>query len=195
MSSGVRDFWNLTRPQVAFEFDGLEPEISGAAYELFLAAHSAGLGPRLTSGRRTAGQQLHLWKNYLAGQSRFPALPPGLSPHEYGIAFDMVTADLDDLGDVGYTWETWGGEWGGTNDPIHFQIPGSQRYILKHASLSALANGIDFALMFLPGKVGSALTAAGLAQLYPPWSHSALLEALSSPASTLLDALRQKGLA
>lgn len=180
---------------MAFDFNELEQEIQGAAYELFLAASEAGLLPRLTSGRRTSTQQLRLWKNHLRGQSAFPALPPGLSPHEYGIAFDMVTSPYEALEDVGYTWETWGGEWGGAEDPIHFQIPGSRSYILKHASLSALAQGIDFALMFLPGKVGAAGTGAGLAQLFPRWSHNAVLQAIGSPASTIVEALRIKGLA
>lgn len=182
------------RDVVAFDFNDLEPEIQEGAYDLFRAASEAGLFPRLTSGRRTAGQQLKLWKNYLKGQSRFPALPPGLSPHEYGIAFDMVVSPFESLEDVGYTWESWGGEWGGADDPIHFQIPNSRSFILKHASLSALAQGVDFALMFLPGKVGAIGTAAGLAQLFPRWSHNAVLDAISSPASTLLQAFRDKGL-
>jgi hypothetical protein len=25
---------------------------------------------------------------------------------------------------VGYTWESWGGVWGGQNDPVHFEYPG-----------------------------------------------------------------------
>jgi len=180
---------------VAFDFNDLEQEIQGAAYELFLAAARAGLLPRLTSGRRTSGQQLKLWKNYLRGTSAFPALPPGLSPHEYGIAFDLVTSPYEALEDVGYTWEEWGGEWGGAEDPIHFQIPGSRTYILKHVSLSSLAKAVDFALMFLPGKIGALGTAAGLATLFPRWSHNTVLEAISSPASTLVEAFRQKGLA
>lgn len=169
---------------MAFDFNDLEQEIQGAAYELFLAAAEAHLFPRLTSGRRTSGQQLKLWKNYLKGTSRFPALPPGLSPHEYGIAFDMVTSPFESLPDVGYTWETWGGQWGGEGDPIHFEIPGARRHILKHLSWSALVTGIDFAISFLP-VVGAVSTGAAVLQLFPRWSRNAVLRALSEPLGTL----------
>lgn len=174
---------------MAFDFNELEPEIQGAAYELFLAAADAGLLPQMTSGRRTTGQQLRLWKNYLKGASRFPALPPGLSAHEYGVAFDMLVRPEDYLADVGYTWETWGGVWGGQGDPVHFEIPSSRSYVLRHLSLNALTSAIDFALMFVPGKVGAVGTGAGILQLFPAWSHSAVLSAISSPATTIRESI------
>lgn len=172
-----------------FDFAGLIPELQDPAYQLFFAAHHAGLMPRLTSGRRTATQQFHLWRNYLQGKAAFPALPPGLSPHEYGIAFDMIAYPWQSLADIGATWEDWGGEWGGVQDPIHFQIPGANKYIMEHIAVDALATAVDFAISFLPG-IGQASTAAGVLQLFPKWSHSAVLEALSSPASTIVTALR-----
>jgi hypothetical protein len=31
---------------------------------------------------------------------------------------------MEALADVGYTWQTWGGVWGGDRDPVHFEYPG-----------------------------------------------------------------------
>jgi len=36
----------------------------------------------------------------------------------------MVVAPFEALQDVGYTWQTWGGVWGASADPVHFQYPG-----------------------------------------------------------------------
>jgi hypothetical protein len=36
----------------------------------------------------------------------------------------MVCTPWEALWDVGYTWEQWGGVWGGDADPVHFQYPG-----------------------------------------------------------------------
>lgn len=174
---------------MAFDFNELEPEIQQGAYDLFLAASEARLNPRLTSARRTAHQQFRLWKNYLSGNAAFPALPPGLSPHEYGIAFDMITSPFESLGDVGATWEDWGGEWGGGRDPIHFQIPDARGYILDHLHADGIATAVDFAIGFLP-VIGQLSTAAAILQLFPQWSHNAILEALSSPAESLLGRVR-----
>jgi hypothetical protein len=36
----------------------------------------------------------------------------------------MVVSPWEALADVGATWQSWGGEWGGQRDPVHFQYPG-----------------------------------------------------------------------
>jgi len=167
-----------------FDFNGLEQEIQAGAYDLFFAASDAGLLPRLTSGRRSMGEQFRLWRRYLQGNAAFPALPPGLSAHEYGVAFDMIASPFESLADIGATWQDWGGVWGGARDPVHFQIPDAQSYILRHLSVKALAVGIDFAISFLPG-VGVAATFASVLQLFPQWAHNSVLEAISSPAEVL----------
>jgi hypothetical protein len=91
---------------------------------------------------------------------------------------------FESLSDVGYTWETWGGVWGGENDPVHFEIPESRKYVLEHLSLDALTTGIDFGISFLP-VVGQASTFATVLQLFPRWSQNAVLDAISSPTSTI----------
>ncbi len=80
----------------------------------------------VTSARRSRSGQARLWKAYIEGRSNLPALPPGESLHEEGLAFDLATPGTDpfeddDLAAVGELWRTeYGGTWSET-DPVHFQ--------------------------------------------------------------------------
>jgi hypothetical protein len=105
-------------------FEDLIEEFQPFARELLLAAGQAGLAPRVTSTRRSPTQQARLYRRWLSGLSPLPAAPPGTSAHEFGYAFDMVVSPFEALSDVGYTWQQWGGIWGGDQDPVHFQFPG-----------------------------------------------------------------------
>lgn len=105
-------------------FEDLIPELQGPARDLLQAAGEAGLLPRVTSTRRTRSSQERLYRRWQSGLSPLPAAPPGLSAHEYGYAFDMVVSPYSALADVGYTWQSWGGVWGGDRDPVHFEYPG-----------------------------------------------------------------------
>ena len=103
----------------------------------------------------------------------------------------MITQPYEALLDVGYTWQTWGGEYGGQEDPVHFQLPGIEEDIKKHLrnerwAQTGLGYGIDILLNFVP-VVGAVETFATIASFYPPWSHSPLLEFLSGPGSYLLN--------
>jgi hypothetical protein len=63
-----------------------------------------------------------LYRRYVAGQSRYPAAPPGRSYHNFARAFDVDDRDPDQLVQMGAVWESWGGRWGGRfGDPIHFE--------------------------------------------------------------------------
>lgn len=102
----------------------LVPWLQPYAVNLVNIAAAAGLSPRVSSARRSHSQQALLYRRFLAGQSRFPAAPPGNSAHELGLAFDLWINDEDQLGDLGTVWEGWGGTWGGRfRDPIHFEGP------------------------------------------------------------------------
>jgi hypothetical protein len=105
-------------------FEDLIPELQDPARELVAACGSSGLLPRVTSTRRSHSAQVRLYQRWLSGLSPLPAAPPGTSAHEFGYAFDLVVTPFEALGDVGYTWESWGGVWGGEKDPVHFQYPG-----------------------------------------------------------------------
>lgn len=82
----------------------------------------AGPAAQVTSVRRSRRQQELLYRRFLAGQSQFPAAPPGTSKHERGLAFDVYSPDAALLRRLGAIWESWGGVWGGRfKDPIHFE--------------------------------------------------------------------------
>jgi hypothetical protein len=105
-------------------FEDLIPELQAPARELVNACGSSGLVPKVTSTRRSHSAQARLYRRWLSGLSPLPAAPPGTSAHEFGYAFDLVVSPWEALADVGYTWESWGGVWGGDKDPVHFQYPG-----------------------------------------------------------------------
>ena len=92
-------------------------------------AHALGLRRpvrvTVTSARRDLATQQRLYDAFLAGRSKFPAAPPGASPHALGIAFDVHlepnTPRTYEL--AGLLWEHLGFRWGGRfSDPIHFDV-------------------------------------------------------------------------
>lgn len=100
-------------------FAGLVPGLRRPAEELLALAGPSAV---LTSVRRSRRQQELLYRRYLAGQSKYPAAPPGTSKHEQGRAFDIYSPDENVLRRLGAIWEAAGGTWGGRfNDPIHFE--------------------------------------------------------------------------
>jgi len=84
----------------------------------------------ITSARRSRTDQQRLYNRWLAGQSPFPALPPGKSRHELGLAVDLARRGVDPSEDellvqLGAEWRKVGGGWGGAKDPVHFESPKS----------------------------------------------------------------------
>ena len=84
----------------------------------------------ITSARRSRADQYRLYQKFLRGESEIPAAPPGRSLHELGLAFDMMRLGIDPFNDpllnfLGEIWTemggTYGGQWGGGADPVHFQ--------------------------------------------------------------------------
>lgn len=103
--------------------DGLLPWLQPWAEYLLAWAGRYDPALAVTSVRRSSSEQARLYRRYLAGQSLYPAAPPGQSLHEQGRAFDVV-ARPEVLEAMGKVWESWGGTWGGrygAADPIHFQ--------------------------------------------------------------------------
>ncbi len=78
----------------------------------------------ITSTRRTRAQQARLYARFLAGKSKFPALPPGNSRHEFGLAIDIVfhpeaggelaMRDIERLAAI------QGFRWAGPGDSVHW---------------------------------------------------------------------------
>jgi hypothetical protein len=139
---------------MAANLDGLVDELRDAARALDTAVWQSGLSGRFTSTRRSSSEQTRLYRAYLAGRSRFPVAAPGFSAHEYGEAFDYVVSPFEYQSNVGQTWVSWGGEWGGAADVVHFELPGaSSRAIARGKALESeapwyvdLAAGLPFGL-------------------------------------------------
>ena len=105
--------------------DHLVDELRDAARELDAAVWASGLQGRFTSTYRARSEQERLYRAYIAGRHPFPVAPPGSSAHEYGEAFDYLVSPREYQSDVGETWVSWGGEWGGKEDVVHFELPGA----------------------------------------------------------------------
>jgi len=69
---------------------GLHPQVRERADLAVAIADYYRVPVTVTSGRRSFADQSRLYKRFLAGQSRFPAAPPGRSAHEHGLAWDSV---------------------------------------------------------------------------------------------------------
>lgn len=101
----------------------LHPLVKQGMNALLAAARANGISATVTSTVRSRRTQERLYREYLAGRSRFPAAPPGTSKHERGLAFDLAVRPESALRPLGELWESWGGRWGGRfRDPIHFEV-------------------------------------------------------------------------
>jgi hypothetical protein len=109
---------------------GLDPTLEAAKQELLAYATAAGYGPVITSEVRSYWKQKELYQRYIAGRAQLPAAPPGHSAHNWGLAFDMALA-VPEYDDVGSVWRSWGGDWGGSRDPVHFELPGSTAWAAR----------------------------------------------------------------
>lgn len=78
----------------------------------------------ITSTVRSFVEQLKLFLRFKAGQSRFPAAPPGKSTHQLGIAVDLVPKDPSTLDDVVELMFRHGFKWAGPRDRVHFTHQG-----------------------------------------------------------------------
>jgi len=80
----------------------------------------------ITSTVRSFAEQLRLFLRFKAGQSRFPAAPPGKSTHQRGIAVDLVPKDPSALDDVVELMFRHGFKWAGPSDRVHFTHQGAE---------------------------------------------------------------------
>jgi LAS superfamily LD-carboxypeptidase LdcB len=79
-----------------------------------------------TSARRSFQEQARLYAKFQAGESTLPALPPGKSMHQLGLAFDLARPGVDPhqdelLAALGAIWNEAGGKWH-SSDPVHFEV-------------------------------------------------------------------------
>jgi len=73
-----------------------------------------------TSTRRSFAEQLVLFQKFQEGKAKFPAVRPGTSTHESGIAVDLVPARASDLTRVVGIMADHGFKWAGPRDRVHF---------------------------------------------------------------------------
>ena len=108
---------------MAASLSGVRKDVAAGIRYLMRIAAANGIYCRVTSGRRSRGEQERLYRNYVKGLSRFPAAKPGTSKHELGLAVDLAVVPEEVLPALGRLWESWGGTWGGRfKDPIHFEV-------------------------------------------------------------------------
>lgn len=109
---------------------GLHPAFRPFAERFFRMARAAYPGLVVTSGKRSRWEQARLYREYLAGRNGgLPAVPPGTSDHEFGLAWDMARPGIKPFSDgalavLGEAWRREGGRWS-SKDPVHFAAPAS----------------------------------------------------------------------
>src|SRR6266403_2724352 len=120
----------------------LVDELRDAALALDAAVWQSGLQGRFSSTRRSRSEQERLYRAYISGRHAFPVAAPGTSAHEFGEAFDYLVSPAQYQEDVGLTWVSWGGEWGGKSDVVHFELPGASARALQRGKnlVAELAN-------------------------------------------------------
>lgn len=109
----------------------LEPWLQPYARYLVRVAEYNGLTVNVTSVYRSDAKQAQLYNRYLRclqeGRSDcLPAAPPGHSNHGRRRAFDLVVTGGyrgSNQEALGLLWRSMGGRWGGSQDPVHFDVP------------------------------------------------------------------------
>jgi len=108
-------------------FRGLHSDLRPYAEYTCAIAKAYGVHPRVTSVRRTWVEQDALYRNYLAGRSRYPANPPGQSAHEHGLAWDSTVApEHQDWWTAVRRWVGWQVY---DHDAPHAELPGWRQVV------------------------------------------------------------------
>jgi LAS superfamily LD-carboxypeptidase LdcB len=104
------------------------PEIERRTSAIAAEAKARGIPFRVTSRYRSISAQQKLYDAYIArGRTGLPAARPGLSTHNYGIAFDAVFPD-NRQAEVAAIALKHGMVWFGPKDKVHFDIFGPDRW-------------------------------------------------------------------
>jgi len=176
--------------------NALDPDLHAAMNDLQQWLGSQRVILTITSTVRSGRDQDFLWRRYQKGLSGgLPAAPPGHSAHEYGWAFDAVVSPVEYQVAVGRAWENlWGGKWGGSKDPVHFELPGASQLAWQLGESEAQpqapvgdtlgAKTTDVVIQAIDLFEGSSI--AGLLQLFPSLSENEALQVLSSPYEEFL---------
>lgn len=113
------------------------PEINRRMTAIVAEARRRGIPMKVTSTYRSTAKQRALYAAYLQrGRTGLPAARPGLSTHEYGIAFD-ASFPAGREAEVAQIAAAHGMVWFGQGDRVHFDLFGPTRWnaILKESGL------------------------------------------------------------
>ena len=106
----------------------LHPEVSRRMNAIVADVRRRGIPIRVTSMYRSTSSQDRLYRAWIArGKTGLPAARPGLSTHEYGVAFDAVWPPQHDAA-VAAIAKQHGMVWFGLADRVHFDVFGSKRW-------------------------------------------------------------------
>jgi len=115
-----------TSPLVSIHLRGLRPAVRSYAEHTLAWARYYDIPVQVTSTLRSWTDQQALYDRYLAGESRWPANPPGQSAHNYGLAWDSVSSP-DRQADWNWLRRALG--WHvPESDEIHAAVPEWRRY-------------------------------------------------------------------
>lgn len=106
----------------------LHPEVVRRMNAITAELRRRGISFRVTSTYRSIANQERLYQAWLArGKTGLPAARPGLSTHNYGIAFDAVFPAAS-TSTVAAVARFHGMEWFGPGDRVHFDIFGPKAW-------------------------------------------------------------------
>jgi hypothetical protein len=121
---------------------GLDPRIRANAEAAIASARARGYTPRVTSSRRSWSEQERLWNHTcrcleagVAGspdpqlKCTYPAVPPGTSSHNYGLAFDSTVPPEHQA------------DWNATRRIYGFNVPAGDEIHAEWAGWEQLVDG------------------------------------------------------
>lgn len=113
------------------------PEVNRRMLAMLADVRRRGIPIRVTSTYRSRDKQARLYQAWLArGKRGLPAARPGLSTHEWGVAFDVKVDPLHDA-TVASVARQHGLVWFGERDRVHYDIfgPAAWNALLREAGI------------------------------------------------------------
>lgn len=102
----------------------LNPEVARRMNLIVAEARRHGIRMSITSTWRSSAAQERLYREWVArGRTGLPAARPGLSTHEYGVAFDASFPRAAEA-TVAAIAARYGLKWFGPRDRVHFDVFG-----------------------------------------------------------------------
>lgn len=133
------------------QYPGLIPYVRKVAIAIPKIAQAGGFQAKITSAYRSTAKQRKLYALYLAGKMPYTVAPPGQSPHEKGIALDIVSTNQKEL--VGLM-KKLKFTWAGAKDPVHFSL---FRFLEtgKRKKKKSIVKSVISVASWVPGPVGA----------------------------------------